>query len=35
MGGFFILLENLHPVWFKNIDFIILRPKMWTRLLKY
>ncbi len=30
-----VLLESPHQVWFNNVDSIVLRPKMWTRLLKY
>ncbi len=28
-----VLLESVHQVWFNKVDFIILRPKMWTILL--
>jgi hypothetical protein len=34
-GVFLVLLESLHQVQFNKVDFVILRPKMWTILLKF
>jgi hypothetical protein len=32
---FLVLLESLHQVWFNKVDFVILKPKMWTILLNF
>jgi len=35
LGAFLVLLENPHQVWFNKVDFVILKPKMWTILLNF
>jgi hypothetical protein len=35
LGVLLVLLESLHQVWFNKVDFVILRPKMWTILLNF
>jgi len=35
MGAFLVLLEGPHQLLSNNVDFVILRPKMRTILLKY
>jgi hypothetical protein len=32
LGAFLVSLESRHWVWFNKVDFVILRPKMWTIL---
>jgi hypothetical protein len=35
LGALLVLLGNPHQVWFNKVDFVILRPKMWTILLDF
>jgi hypothetical protein len=35
LGAFLVLFESPHQVRFNKVDFVILRPKMWTILLNF